>query len=426
MAGLPKELLVISYRAGVQGDVLAEFTDDKLRVATFLGIRTTLVTALGSKPFINNYLKTIQVPSISYEDFTLECLKFSNRFEKTPIWVKVYSIIPKSIGRIFDFIFKCINGSFGHARWSWTISAFLVSVYISIRYKHRSIYAIGSVAAYLAGLFTKLILRSQLYVEVPDPIIAQEMTRNKFKSKFISKIEMLVIHNSKKFIYTTKKAFIDAAVRYPKLKYKFSYMYPFAWDFNFKPIKSLDKKQLTIVHLGSVYGTRNFDDLFLAFDNLYRNNASLENKFLLINVGPLNCNKKEMYLERSDFKSLPTLTRIEALEFASKCDYLLLLQHADNRSSESIPYKIYDYINLNKPIICLINNPEIELLLDKKENVYTAKLSDIESIEKMLSKLIFSKRVNTLDSDKLDNVIKPISGEKAIISNFRLMFSSTT
>ena len=237
---------------------------------------------------------------------------------------------------------------------------------------------------------------------------------------------MLVILNSKKFIYTTKKAFIDAVVRYPKLKHKFLYMYPFAWDFNFKPIKSLDKKQITIVHLGSVYGTRNFDNLFLAFDNLYRNNSSFEDKFLLINLGLLSCSNKEMYLERLDFKSLPTLTRIEALEFASKCDYLLLLQHADNRSSESIPYKIYDYINLNKPIICLINNPEIESLLDKRENVFTANLNDIESIEKILSKLNFTKKRETLDSEKQNNVIEQVSGEMTLIENFRLIFSSTT
>ena len=52
MGNIPKKLLVISYRAGLPGDVLAEFADDKLRASTYLGIKTTLVTALGSKPFL--------------------------------------------------------------------------------------------------------------------------------------------------------------------------------------------------------------------------------------------------------------------------------------------------------------------------------------------------------------------------------------
>lgn len=424
MSNLPKELLIISYRAGVQGDVLAEFTDDKLRVATFLGIRTTLVTALGSKPFISDNLKTIQVPSISYKDFILEQENISNYFKKIPKWVKVYSIVPRSIGRIFDFIFKRINGSSGHARWSWAISAFMVSVYICFRYKHRSVYAVGSVAAYLAGVFNKLITFSKLYVEVPDPIIAKEMERTKTKSKIICIIEMFLILNSQKFIYTTKKAFTDAAIRYPKLKHRILYVYPQAWNFNIKPILHPNKQQITIVHLGSVYGTRNFDSLFLALDNLYRKNSNFRDKILLINLGPLDCGNKEMYLARKDFKSLPALSREDALVFGSLCDYLLLLQHADNRSAESIPYKIYDYINLGKPIFCIINNPEIEFLLEKRAHIYISNLSDVKSIEKSLLKLISSKRFNSFDSEKQNHVTDQVTSEKSIIDNFRLMFSA--
>jgi hypothetical protein len=299
----------------------------------------------------------------------------------------------------------------------------MVSVYICFRYKHRSVYAVGSVAAYLAGVFNKLITFSKLYVEVPDPIIAKEMKRTKTKSKIICIIEIFLILNSQKFVYTTKKAFTDAAIRYPKLKHRFLYVYPLAWNFNIKPILPPNKQQITIVHLGSVYGTRNFDSLFLALDNLYRKNSNFRDKILLINLGPLDCGNKEMYLARKDFKSLPALSREDALVFGSLCDYLLLLQHADNRSAESIPYKIYDYMNLDKPIFCIINNPEIEFLLEKRAHVYISNLSDVKSIEKSLLKLISSKRFNSLDSEKQNSFTGQVTNEKSIIDNFRLMFS---
>jgi hypothetical protein len=50
------------------------------------------------------------------------------------------------------------------------------------------------------------------------------------------------------------------------------------------------------------------------------------------------------------------------MSIAKDAKFLLLVQHDDNRSAETIPYKLYDYMNLNKPIIMLIKNPEIKEL----------------------------------------------------------------
>jgi hypothetical protein len=423
VGNIPKKLLVISYRAGLPGDVLAEFADDKLRVSTYLGIKTTLVTALGAKPFFSSNLKTIQVPSISYKDFILEQEQLSNRFEKTPNWIYLYSFIPKSIGRVFDYFFKRLNGSSGHARWSWIFSAVLVSIYISLRHNYRSIYAVGSVAAYITGLLTKVITGSKLYLEIPDPIIAQEMTRTKVKSGIISLIEIVLIISSKKFIYTTKKAFEDATLRYPRLKEKFTFTYPLAWNFNIKASSSPNTNLITVVHLGTIYGTRNFDKLFLALDSLYQNDKSLQGKILVINVGMTDCKNSTIYSERKDFKMQSFLSRVEALEFASTCDYLLLLQHTDKRSIESIPYKLYDYVNLNKPLICLINNNEIEEFLKEKKEVFIANVNDTESIRKMLLTLNISKQSNlSISSMSPLDIHEPIEKQMNLITNFRLMF----
>ena len=47
------------------------------------------------------------------------------------------------------------------------------------------------------------------------------------------------------------------------------------------------------------------------------------------------------------------------MRVAKNADFLLLVQHDDNRSAETTPYKLYDYMNLNIPIIMLIKNHEV-------------------------------------------------------------------
>ena len=69
--------------------------------------------------------------------------------------------------------------------------------------------------------------------------------------------------------------------------------------------------------------------------------------------------KMEDYKARKDFQLIPERGRLDALRIASHADILLLVQHTDKRSAETIPYKIYDYLNLNKPIIALTLNQEI-------------------------------------------------------------------
>ncbi len=69
------------------------------------------------------------------------------------------------------------------------------------------------------------------------------------------------------------------------------------------------------------------------------------------------------YLAREDYREFPLGGREQGLKQAALADFLLLVQHSDSRSEETIPYKTYDYLNLGMPVVGIINNPELRTLL---------------------------------------------------------------
>ena len=79
--------------------------------------------------------------------------------------------------------------------------------------------------------------------------------------------------------------------------------------------------------------------------------------------------------------------------FPEKMLYLLLQllictsgQNNDDRSALLSPYKTYDYINLRKPILGLLRNPELHQLLNTSSN-YLADCGSISDIKSSLKKL---------------------------------------
>jgi hypothetical protein len=89
------------------------------------------------------------------------------------------------------------------------------------------------------------------------------------------------------------------------------------------------------------------------------------------------------YLARTDFQSLDALERADALRHARSVSCLMLIQHTDERSRETIPYKTYDYLNLRLPVLGLLNNDELGALV-KSHGGYAAQADDQGSIKEAL------------------------------------------
>lgn len=61
----------------------------------------------------------------------------------------------------------------------------------------------------------------------------------------------------------------------------------------------------------------------------------------------------------------------------------MVVQHTDERSRETIPYKTYDYLNLGLPVFGLLNNDELSVLIESHGG-YAAQAGDPKSIKAAL------------------------------------------
>jgi hypothetical protein len=396
MSKLPSKLIIISYRTGTPGDVLAEYADDKIRFSEKFGIKTFVITALGTNLLVRNSVRIFQVPSISHKDFNLELRQLRINMMPQPKWIKVYRVIPSTFGRLFDIFYRLINSELGYARWSWSINAVFVGVYVKIRYSVKHCFTVGSASAYLAGLILQKVTRIKLYIEVPDPIIGSEMARSIFKANLLEIFEKKLIKNSLKYLLITKRSYLDAVKRHPKLKERIFFNYPESWNFEVS-VERNKNDQIQIVHLGSIYDNRNLDNWFLALDGLYEKKVLLPGEVQILNIGMSQCSNSENYLKRADYKLIDAQPRKIALEIASSADFLFLLQHTDSRSYETIPYKLYDYLNLGIPIIALINNSEISEILTNCRDSLMADVNDVKSIQVLIQQL---KIIDLAEVDK--------------------------
>lgn len=64
-----------------------------------------------------------------------------------------------------------------------------------------------------------------------------------------------------------------------------------------------------------------------------------------------------------------------------------MIQHTDDRSKLTFPYKLYDYLNIGKIIFALTNNNELKNMLVKRGHI-CANVKDEKDISKNLLHLI--------------------------------------
>ena len=369
--------------------VMSEWAEDKLLVTENLFSTTYLVTSIASRDRNRRNIQVIKVPSLSWHDFSWEIKEYRKNLKRKSIGLILWYLIAASIGRLWDLAFRQVSIN-SAARWSWAFSALPVTLFLIFRQRGSAIFATGgATGGHLLGLLANFVSKVPLYLEFQDPLMGSEMKRSDSNAKMISKLEGLFIYRSVRTVFVSNKAAQSSAARHPQLKQQITSIYPGAWKF-------LDSKTNTnvyarpnieILHLGTLYGARNLDNFFLALDNLREAGIKNANRVCVKNLGDIYLENKSIYFDRSDFELLLPQQRSEALRRALDSDALLLIQHADSRSNETIPYKTFDYLNLKKPIFGVINNPELKVLLNSDSN-YLANASSVESIQETLKRFL--------------------------------------
>jgi len=382
-------LVFVSYFCGIEGMVMSEWAEDKLHVAPSLFSKTYLITSIADQRIEREKVKAIRVPSLSWTDFKWELSEYQKfrgqKYSRFLIWLPIAAVF----GRIWDFLFSKVSRN-SAARWSWALVAFPVIVFLRLRHQKIVVFATGgATGGHLAALLAQSLTKAAIYLEFQDPIQGAEMVRTKSNSNYITLLERKFISGSTRTIFVSKAAATAAKMRYPDLSEKIHTVYPGARNFEIKLRKSkiLPNQEIEFLHLGTLYGERNLDNFFAALDQLRDSNFFRAERVRVRNLGDIYLDNKNDYLSRKDFELLKSGNRVEGLVRASQSDILLLVQHADSRSRETIPFKTYDYLNLGSPVFAIALNPEIADLLTPGAN-YISDARSVRSIRENLEQFL--------------------------------------
>jgi len=399
-----KNMLVISHMANIPGCCQAEWIDD--RVYEFLNRKYKITVISATHCFkYGNQIKHYRVPSILPFESKGEINEIESMnidIESRPFTIKYLRFmrsVSKSLDKLNISLFK------GEGRWFWMFSSLFMGLRIMPFQKYELIYSTGGPAsAHLAGIILSKIFRRKLMVELQDPLTGEGIGRNKHTIKALGIVEKFIIKKADHIIFATKNASIAAKEKYPNASHKIDYVYPGAKKLNpAREIKrgSENNKKINFSYIGSLYQTRNLDNFFKALEELSPSQTHEVNLYGWLADDILERTKR---LKNDNIKIHGMIPREAAIKNAQKADVLLLVQHTDLRSSKTIPFKLYDYLNTENLIFGLTyKNDEIDNILIKHGHI-TSDASSVELIKQSLSQVFesFEKLSNKIEVSKFD------------------------
>lgn len=400
-------ILMITYFYATKGCCPAEWADDKLDAICKMDRNTILLTNIFSKKNTQMNVHHYRVPSLSLQDLKHEMHELKIEDMSIP-YIKLILWFPFiiTVGFGLDLAQKVLTSGNGGGKWSWTIPASVIGLYLVLRYNCKTIFTTGGPAgAHLAGVVIKKFTAKHLICELQDPLTGKDIGRTANSAKMLGKVEEIIMKNADKVVFVTKNAAEFARSKYKGFKTQIVAIYPgskyFTSSKKSKHEESLQK--LKLIHLGTLYSTRNFYTLIESIDELMEEGKLQKNQIEILNLGEIYGEIKEHHLSKSYVKQESIKPREEAVKIASSFDVSLLIQHADSRSEGTIPYKTYDYINIGNPILALTNSEELSELLKSNGHVI-ADVNNVQDIKKTLLDLIdnYKKYVDNIEPISID------------------------
>jgi hypothetical protein len=401
-------VILVCYTFGESGNVVSEWLKDKILGLEELGHSLTVVTSTTTSVESNPTRKVIRIPSISLKDFRseFEYMKTTHVLSRFPSRIILFLswLQAHTAGWLLDRVMEKLTGTHSDGRWSWFFYAAPAVVLETLRHKGSVILSTGGPSvAHLVALVAGRVSGRKFVCEAQDPLIGSQMVLSPFSYKALRILEANIAKFSNKLVFVTKKAAESATKRNPGSSDGIVAIYPGAYDYGIRAKGSEGSHkgsgQLTLAHVGHLYGSRNLDLLFEAIDQLVAEKEITSGFFQVWSLGPAYVQSRSKYLDRDDYRESSLSTRVDSLNQASTADFLLLVQHADSRSEETIPYKTYDYLNLGIPIFGLLNNSELLELLDGRG--ISASATDLQVTKAALKQLAERIELGRLDKPSL-------------------------
>lgn len=386
----PMNWLILSYYANQKGACQAEWLDDRVKALQSVGQRVRVIASLCAA--LDAPYAMTRVPSMSWTDAEFEKVNRGSPEQNTPVAAAVIMSL-RLVGIIPDLVIRLVTRGIGEGRWGWMLSSFLAGVHQMAVSKYDVVFSTGGPAsAHVTAVMLGKLFGKKVVCELQDPLTGDDIGRNTSSRTFLSWVESLIVRQADACIYVTRGAAAKARQKYQVGNVV--HIYPGAWPIARAATRSAGGRPAALVHLGSLYQSRNFDTLLQAADALGPNVVTIEN------IGHIAPEIAAGLRKRPDLVRMsPLVPRERALERAQQADFLLLIQNNDDRSGVTIPFKTYDYLQLGVPVIGLLrNNPELAELLNRHGHL-TADVSDVASIRDCLARALRREHHITVPAD---------------------------
>lgn len=193
-------------------------------------------------------------------------------------------------------------------------------------------------------------------------------------------------------------------------------------DFSFMPVEVDEAFLLT--HIGSLNADRNPDILWQSLAELCNENEKLAENLQLRFIGRNDISLKESLekhnlLHRTDF--IDYLPHEEALRLAAKSSVLLLLLNNTPNQMGIIPGKTFEYLALEKPILCIGPTDGASANLLKETNAgVTCGFKETEKMKGVI-RSYFHQWINEPDEEQIININsysrKSLTSDLSVILN---------
>jgi hypothetical protein len=401
-----KKILIISYYAGIPGACQSEWLDDKIDSLIKGGNTVEVVSGPFAKLKIGNEIKHSRVASISFKDFNEERGYMTKFVGYVSRWYALMWPLVLTFGVISDLLSIAVTRGIGEGRWSWILSSVIPSLWRAMIFRPDVVLTTGGPAsAHIVGILVSKITRCPVVLELQDPLSGDDIGRNPQARGWLYRVEKVLIAFADKIVYVTNDA-ANFAIREFGTE-KISAVYPGATNFNI-PKPEFKNDKLKLVHLGSLYASRNFTAIIDGIDSLITDGVLSESGVELINLGHVSPEIKAEICLKSYVRILSPVPREEALRYAAGCDIMLLIQNADDRSRVTIPYKTYDYLNLKNSTLALLNSAELTALILANGHI-AVNLEDMQGIKSGIKQIMNSEFQARPKLPKIDPVIQALS-----------------
>jgi glycosyltransferase involved in cell wall biosynthesis len=385
--------IIFSYFFNLDAKASSQHIDDRIPHLASLGIKPAVISSICAER--SRDIAHYRVPSVAPSGvrFELRYLKRRNKAFKFAALPLLIIILPLYL------IEKVIVNL--ESEWSWFPLAFLRGLMLYRKRHPELIYSTGGPpSAHLAAGLLARRAKIPWIAELQDPIVFEKWKRSKTALKISSRLERFIMENASAVVFLTEGARERTVRRHNSDASKTHVIYPGGRAAD-EPGAIYRKGDFChFAHFGSLAGPRNPGKFLEGVEALLDQDPDWIGKVRLDFYGAMDSFSGKLVAQFkyrviiADFGKVP---RLDALRAMRKSDVLMLIENPDE-SYETIPAKVYEYLQMNRPILGLLyQNPHLKKMLVERGH-FVAQGDSPAEISEQIGRILERWREDNWDS----------------------------